>query len=226
LQQRSGFYRNDDAAYLNAVLRNTALQYFANVARTMGKIHSGRGHEIKKMGAVTTVGFKDFITNFQRYGLTDYLEQERDAKIIGLTRRNVLERMVSNAFLQATGVIASTSREVSTAPKTLLLNPDTVLHELEVIDRENRDLAATLESFSPERVFRLDYADLYAGEANTVEVVRQIYAFLEVPDMVPKVRMRKIVKSNPLDALENGEEIREVVERSKFAVYLPGGPDN
>lgn len=223
-QRRLGLFRRSDAAYLDAVLGRVALQRVANEFRTLGKAWSGKWYEIKRMRDVETVGFKDFSLNFKRYGLDDYITRTSDAKVIGLTRANVLDRMISTAFLQATGVVASTSRNANSAPRQIRLDPKRVLDQLNVIDRENQDLAAVLDALPPGRVMRLDYEDLYTSEAHTIETVRQVYAFLGVSDMVPQVRMQKIVRNNPLAALVNAEEIHTVISTSKFKIYLPDTP--
>ena len=221
LQRQVRAFRNDDQGYLDAILNNTALQNAANAARTVKKILSWRAGEIKKMRNVKTVGFKEFSLNFQRYGLSHYLSEAYDVKVVGLTRANALERMISNALLQETGIVASTSKNSHIAPNSIYINPHTVLKNLEIIAKENEDLLRAIEGLPEERVFRLDYADLYSGDAHTIRIVRKAYSFLGVPEVEPKVRMRKIAKKNPLDAIQNGAEIREVIAASRFAIYLP-----
>ncbi len=221
VQRSLKLFRGNDAAFLDAALCNTTLHQTANTVRTLGKIRAGQWHEAKRLSHVRTIGFKEFSLNFQRYGLPNYVTNASDIKVIGLTRRNVLNRMISNAFLEATGVVKSTLPQAKVATRKLYLNPDEFIGKLEVIEQENIELNSALNALQPQRVFRLDYEDLYADEAHTIAKLRSIYAFLGVPDITPRIRMRKIVDRNPLAALENAEEVAEVIAASRFASYLP-----
>ncbi|WP_292295042.1 hypothetical protein [Marivita sp.] len=223
VQRALRLFQDGDQAYLDAVLCSKMLQRTANMVRTVGKIRAGKWSEAKRMHKIRTVGFKEFSLNFRRYGLPNYVANAADVKVIGLTRSNVLNRMVSTAFLEATGIVASTSAQAKATHQKLHLDPDSVITKLEVIEQENQELTDILDALAPSRVFRLDYEDLYADEMHTVTKLRSVYAFLGAPDVIPRVRMRKIVHRNPLSALDNGHEVAEVIATSRFAAYLPDG---
>jgi len=219
LQLRLGYYRDDDRAYLDAILENAFIHRTANTYRNLTKVRSGNWRDAKRLRSVKSFGFKEFVTNFHRCGLENYPIDSREAKIIGLTRANVLERMVSNEFLTATGVVSSKSPQGDRKAK-LWIDPVTVIEKLEVIEFENQQLLTLLNRVERNRLFRLDYGDLYSNPDRTVKIVRELYTFLDVPDYKPSVRMTKIVKKNPLDALENGVEIGDAIKETRFLKWL------
>jgi hypothetical protein len=219
-QRRLGLFRNNDHAYLDAVLDNRWLLNLANTNRSIFKLARGRGREIKRVNRLKTVGFKEFSLNFQRYGLSDYINVRSDAKIIALTRSNIIERMISNEFLEATGIISSRTKGGRDPRPKLVMSPEAAIDKLIVIEQEALQLEEMIANFDQDRVFRMDYADLYADQDHTVDVVRQVYDFLEVPDLKPMVRMTKIVAGDPLSSLENAREIRAAIEQTRFAEFL------
>lgn len=223
-QRTMGLYRDNDSAYLDALLSNKPLMRTANTIRTIGKLRKRKFAEIKRMDRLSTVGFKEFSTHFLRLGMNDYVRNARDVKVIGLERRNVLDRMISNEFLEQTGVVALKSGDARDTKKKLWIDPASVLEKLDTIDRENDDLRRMLDALPRQNVFRIDYEDFYSGEVRTLDIVRKAYAFLGVPDCVPRVRMRKILKRDPIAALENADAVRDVIAASRFATYLHEAP--
>jgi len=132
----------------------------------------------------------------------------------------VLERMISNAFLQQTGVISSKSKQAGAATRMLHIPPQEMIGRLETIEAENAALETQLSALPADRVLRLDYTDLYSGETRTRETMQQVYDFLDVPGIEPEIRMKKVVKKNPLDAIENREEILAVLRGTRFEALV------
>lgn len=223
VQTRLRLFSGDDAAYLDALLGSPRLLRAANGYRNLSKRLAGKSGETKRHAGIQTVGFKDFSLNFERRGLLDYLRPREDIQVIGLARRNVLARMISNAVLQATGVVSSKTpgAGAGTRPR-LTLDPDRVLGQLETIETENRVLQEMLESAAPGRRLLLDYEDLYSGEERTRETMQRVYAFLGVPQIVPTVRMTKLASPDPLEAVENAAEIRARLRGTRFETFTHG----
>lgn len=220
IQQRLAIYRDNDQAYLDAILDSRFLLKVANARRSISKLARGRGREVKWINKLQTVGFKEFSLNFHRCGLRYYIGARKDAKIIALTRSNIIERMISNEVLQATGIVSSRTRGAQVPRPKLAITPEAAIKKLIVIEEEAIQLEEMITDVDQERVFRVDYADLYADPDRTVDTVRQVYEFLGVPDLEPSVRMTKIVRGDPLALLENADEIRSTIERTRFAKFL------
>ncbi len=217
--------KEDDRAYLDALLHKKGVLRTANLVRSLGKAKGRKWSEIKALRRVAHVGFKEFATHFIELGITDYLKTRPDIKVIGLERTNAIDRMISVAFLDTTGVIALPSSEKRGEKPKLWIDPDRVLEQLDIIERESNELRRMLEVLPEDRVMRIRYEDLYSGPVQTLRTTRRAYAFLGVPDHMPSVRMRKILKGDPLDALANGAELREVIASSRFAHYMHDAPD-
>lgn len=220
VQRAIGLFKGDDRAYLNAILGSVALQRTANLVRTFNKIRRGRFREIKRISSLKTVGFKEFSLNIYKYGVEQYVTEADDIKIIGLTRRNVLDRLISNDLLAKTGIVASTSVEQPLKSK-IWIDPETIIDRLEIIQKENDLLYSMIYSIPPYRLIHFEYEDLYGEESLTIERIRSIYNFLGAPDMTPRVRMRKIVDRNALSIIENRLQIEDIVRQSRFSCYLP-----
>ncbi|MEE9429064.1 MAG: sulfotransferase [Paracoccaceae bacterium] len=221
LQRRLGLFKGDDKAYINAVLGNATIYRSANIFRNLSKARSWSFRDLKKYRDIRTVGGKEFSLNLHKYSLKTYPFDEKNLRVIGLKRTNVLERMISNEFLAATGVVLSRSVDTDRQNRLLHLEPDTVIRKLEIISAENRMLTNILHSIEKDRLFTLEYEDLYLDPERTIKTVRGLYSFLGVSDFTPRIRMTKIIKKNPLDSLENGDQIREIIAGSQFAKWLP-----
>lgn len=223
-QRRLRVFRGNDKAYLDALLRNKALLRAANFARTLGKAKRRKWSDVKALRNVRQVGVKDFAINFIRLDIYDYLATSPDVKVIGLERPNAIDRMISNEYLERTGVIALKDGQSRSTPEPLWIDPDRVLEKLDRIERESNELRRMLDVLPADRVFRVDYDALYSDAQTTTALLREMYGFLGVPDHVPTVRMRKILKGDPLHALQNGDALRRIISRSPFAVYLYDAP--
>jgi hypothetical protein len=225
VQKKLPFYRGNDRAYLDAILANNRLVRTANTVRTFGKIRNRNWSDIKRLDRISTIGFKEFSLNFIKYNIYDYVKNRPHLKVIGLCRTNAVDRMISNEFLEKTGVIELKSSDKKEQTRKLCIDPATVLEKLDVIERENNDLRRMLEVLPKENLLWIQYDDLFSSPERTLQIVREAYAFLGVPDHAPQVRMRKILKRDPLSALENGEDLRKVIAASRFAGYLHNTPE-
>lgn len=220
MQLRLGLFRGDDHAYLDALLTSNAFFHATNLRRSTTMLAAGKPSEIKSPRNISTIGFKEFSLNFRRYQVTDFLEKRPDIRVIGLLRRNVLARMISNEMLSATGVVSSRSSQKAPGRPKLRLDPEKVLTKLAIIEAENLDLDALLERVEPDRRLTLSYEELYSHPDNTMAAMRDVYGFLDVPTAQTRMRMSKLSSKDPLDSLENAGEIRERIEGTRFSCWL------
>lgn len=220
LQRRLGLYRGDDHAYLRAVLGGPVMLRAANGFRNLARILRGRFGQAKRLRGIRTVGFKEFALNLAEFGVTDILHETPAPKIIGLTRANILARMVSNEILQATGVVLVRGEGGDAPGRLLQLSPEQVIARLQKIEAENLALEEMLNRIDGDRVIRLDYEDLYGDSARTIAAVRRVFAFLDVPDFRPEIRMAKILQRDPVEAFENPDEIRAAIAGTRFVKWL------
>ena len=219
LQQRLRLYRDNDRAYLTALLQDKRVLWAANTFRNATKLAKGKPGECKRLARVESVGFKEFSLNLTRRDLQDFPTDLTDLKVIGLSRRNVIERMISNEFLVATGIVLS--RGDDAAPqRQLYLDPADVIAKLDVIEQENHDLEKMLTTLPEHRVFRLDYDALYSQPDKIAETMEKLHGFLGVRHHAPQIRMKKIGRKHPLASLTNGPEIAETLAGTRFQKWL------
>lgn len=151
LQRASGLFKNEDAAYLDALLGNRSLQRCANTFRNLGKAARGDYSAIKRIAGIQTIGVKEFSLNFDHAGLGSYLAKRPDIQVIGLVRSNVLARAVSSGVLEQTGVVR-TGCPKSKKLAGVKLEAGQLLRALEAVENENARLLEVLDSLDPARV--------------------------------------------------------------------------
>ena len=220
VQRRLRLLKINDADYLDWILGSRSFLSAANAFRTLGKIKDRRWSEIKSLRKIESVGVKDFSVNLVGGELSQFLLTRPRIKVIGLLRQNVIDRMVSNETLEATGLVKVRNYESPLNRQKVYIPPESVLRKLERIDAENIELAGMLDVLPQERVFRVYYDRLFASAARAEEIVREIYTFLGVGDCRPRVRMRKILELDPLLAVLNAEEVRGIIAESRFGQQL------
>lgn len=214
LQMRTGFHKANDAAYLDALLNNRLVAQFLNSARTVNKwCHSDFGSG-KRLRDVRSVGFKDFSLMLERHGLRDYLRQRGVIKVIGLQRWSLVDRLVSAKMLAKTGIVAQREGDVD-VPR-LHLDPAALLDDLETYESESKLLDEMLNELPQERVYRIEYEDLFVTPERTQGVMNNVFDFLGVTRLKVRTRMKKIVKKCAFDAIANLEECREATASTRF----------
>ncbi|NHX27529.1 sulfotransferase, partial [Escherichia coli] len=122
LQKRLPLMPRGHEAYLDWIMYSPRFRAMANTVRSARKMLGREAGAAKRLAEVKTFGVKDFSLNFRRCGLLGYLDARPDIKVIGLQRDNVVDRMISNAMLGATGVI-EVRRDSGAGKRTLRLDP-------------------------------------------------------------------------------------------------------
>lgn len=224
-QRRLGIFKNDNASYMDAILSNPVLQRSACLVRNFEKRRRGKKNEIKRFARIKTIGVKEFSLNMLRYDLVSYLQDRPSIKVIGLIRRNPIDRMISSLRLDATGVVSAekqTSVNVKNTPENQKLHLDIsdIISKLEIIEAENLALLEMLNALAKNNVLTINYSDFYSTSERTMEILSSAQSFLGVPPYTPKIRMGKIIQSDPLEILNNYEEARKIISNSKFSEFL------
>ena len=218
-QRALRLFRNSDEAYLDFILNSHAFHFVANTHRNWRKRRTNAVEAVKRLGNVQTVGVKDFSLNFQRYGLTDFLEKRPEIQVIGLVREDVVGRMISNAQLGATGVVALRTGQ-DRVGGTLWIDPAHISEMLTTIERENAFLAQMLASLPSHRVLVIRYEDLYRDPDAKDEIMKTVFSFLNVEPIQPDVRMRKIITTPVSEVVENFEDCLVAVKGTRFEALL------
>ncbi len=205
LQRRIPLLPRSDEAFLDWVLYSDRFVRMVNSTRSLRKRLAGQPEAAKPLRDIKTYGIKDFSLNFQRFGLSGYLDAHPDLKVIGLKREDVVDRMISNAMLGATGVVKSTG-DGAGKRKTLRIDPAHIAALLRDIETENAELDAMLARLPDHRKYVIRYDDLFSDQQTRNDIMQALFAFLEVPAVDTRERMVKIIRDPVTDVIENFED--------------------
>ena len=219
LQKKLPFVPREDKAFLDWVLYSDAFLRVVNIIRSTKKTLSGKGSAAKSMRGIKTFGIKDFSLNFIRFGLSDYLDNHPDLKVVGLLREDVVDRMISNAMLGATGVIKTTSAK-SGGRKTLRIDPAQISALLTDIETENADLDAMLARLPAGRKKIIRYDDLFSDQDKRHETMTEVFEFLDVSPIRTEERMVKIIRASVSDVIENFDDCVAAVQGTPHEALL------
>ena len=220
MQRRFGAFRGNDAAYLDFCLTNPWAHRMAFAARAVQRRVKRRPYDGKRLSQVRQIGVKDFALHFQELGIADYLMQRPDIKVIGLERENLVDRMISNALLEASGVVEIRDGQGGQDDTQLQLEPQDMLDALEVIEAENMALNHMLADIPQERRMHIFYEDFFAGPERTSAIMDKLHGFLGVAPFQPELRMRKIVQDRSIDRLANRDEVIEALKGTRFQRFI------
>ncbi|WP_299850455.1 sulfotransferase [uncultured Roseovarius sp.] len=207
----------DDEAFLDWVLYSRSFLRTVNMIRSAKKTLQGKRSASKPLGNIETFGIKDFSLNFIKFGLERYLDARSDLKIIGLLRENVVDRMISNAMLGATGVIKSTSAGNG---RTLRIDPARISGLLSDIETENANLDAMLARIPHARKHVIRYDDLFSDQDGRHETMAGVFEFLNVAPIRTEERMVKIIRKPVSEVIENFEDCVEAVQGTPHEALL------
>ncbi|GGO60581.1 hypothetical protein GCM10011315_35340 [Roseovarius pacificus] len=218
-QRKAFFLPRTDEAYLDWILYSLAFLRSVNTLRSLNKTLTGRRTAAKRLRDIRTFGVKDFSLNFQRYGLSGYLDARPDIKVIGLIRENVVDRMISNAMLGATGVVAARGG-ADGKTRTLRIDPTRIAGLLTDIETENADLDAMLSRLPDNRKYIVRYDELFSDPESRQRIMEGAFAFLGVPPVATQERMTKIIRAPANDVIENFDECLDAVRGTPHEALL------
>ncbi|MDA3889036.1 MAG: hypothetical protein PF443_09600 [Allgaiera sp.] len=205
LKNKVPFLWRSDEAFLQWILTSRLLRGAANAERNLRKRREGKPGEVKHLGAVRTIGVKEFSLNFERYGISERILHRPGMKVIALVRRNVVDRMVSNARLGATGVVKVGEGD-DRGSRGLTIDPAQIAGLLRAIETENASLEALIERLPDAAKYVIRYEELYRDEATRAAIMHDAFAFLGVTPIHPQTRMRKIITQPITEVIENFDD--------------------
>ncbi|SDN58461.1 hypothetical protein SAMN05216196_101979 [Lutimaribacter pacificus] len=223
LQRKLPFMPRSDEAFLDRVLYSPGFLRGANGIRSVRKVLAGQGASAKRLRDIRTFGIKDFSLNFARYGLSDYLDRRTDIKVIGLIRENVVDRMISNAMLGATGVVAAT--DDSGARKRLRIDPARIATLLHEIETENAQLDDMLARLHDGRKYVIRYDELFSDRDSRQRLMDGAFAFLGVAPVQTTERMKKIIRTPISETIENFDDCLAAVKGTPHEALLRAAAD-
>ena len=218
-QKRLPFIPNDNEAFLDWVLTQKAFIKTVNAGRSLRKYAAGEKHAVKSFRQIKTFGIKDFSRNFHEFNLENYLIDRPHIKVVGLIRPNVIDRMLSNAMLGATGVI-EVRQTTASSRKTIHIDPSKISSLIDDIETENAALEHMLALLPDKQKHILNYDDLFGSEDSRQSEMTKVFEFLGVQHVHTQERMKKIIRTPINEVIENFDECLTAVEGTPHAKLL------
>lgn len=206
------FWSKDFNSYLNFILSS---RLFLLLFQLVYKLKYKDKYTFKKSKNLKYVGIKDFVKNFDRLNIIDWIFNN-NLKVIHLYRDNQLKVCLSVLALKETG-LALTGKELKKQNKLkvdckeliemLIRHEEGKLRQLEVANLINSD-----------ELFELSYEELFSS--NRQQIINDIFNFLGVEPVTVQEQQKKILPSKLADIVENHEEVRNALLNTEFEKYL------
>ncbi|HEX5461216.1 MAG TPA: hypothetical protein VFX20_14735 [Steroidobacteraceae bacterium] len=208
LQRRIGIFRNDDASWLDFLLKNRMPFYGAQAVRAVHQFRRGDRPEIKSRRTTTSLGIKESSLNLQRLGIGNYLSERPWIKVIALRRLSTLDRTISSLMLRETGVVAAHKRDAGTRRAAVVIEPARFVRMLNAVAEENAELDRMTAALPSQRVHRITYEQAFTDPEALPERMNELYRFLDVDCFEPQIRTRKILPRDPAEVIANFSDCR------------------
>ena len=219
LHNKKIFGSSDNTAYLDFILSSKWLFYLAQFYAVFARLRRREPLNFKRYKNIKALGFKEFQVNFSRAGLENYLKDRTDIKVIYLYREDIFRRYLSKEALSQTNVAVSRGDSDASSNK-VVLDTNSLLEEIEVIDNENKLLAQMVEELTPDRVYTVRYEDLFSEVSTRDQICKEIFEFLNVPNISVQGKHRKILSNKISDTIENLDEVKSCLEGTPYLQLL------
>ena len=209
LQRRLGVFRNNDAGWLDFLLKNRIPFYGAQTVRAVHQFRRGDRPEIKSHKTTASLGVKESSMNLHRFGLGNYLFERPGLKVISLRRLSTLDRTISSLMLHETGVVLAHKHGPNTQRAPVTIEPARFVRALNAVAEENAELDRITAALPPQRVHRITYEQTFTDPESLPKRIDELYRFLDVGSFEPRVRMRKILPRDPAEVIANFSDCRD-----------------
>ena len=220
LRERVGLWRGDNGRYLDGVTTSPLFRRAFLARRNLSRFRAGRRQEMKRHARLRTVGLKDFSLIMAQEGVRHWLCERPDVRVIGLVRDDVLDRLMSSEILRATRLVKSRDGRQHDRNQAITIDPEKIFAMMDVIDRENRELADMLTELPPDRVRIVRYDEFYRDEATRRRIMGKIFAFLGVRLFETEIRMKKLITVPAAEMIANRAECAAVLRGTRFEGML------
>lgn len=208
--------QEESQEYLDRVFRSRSVFIGGQAASAISHMRKRRPICWHRHSKLESIGIKEFATNFERFGLLNYLASRPDIRVISLRRENILKRYVSIEFLRKTHKVrANSAREAQTAK--LKFDIDTMFKELELFEKELQIQSDLLCSGNP--VHDLTYEKLF-DPIQTESQLNQVFSFLGVDPVSVTSGDSKLNTGSLEHLIENYAEVAKALSGTRFEQYL------
>lgn len=206
------FWLKNDEEYLNFILSSSSFQFLFQI---FYKLKYKKNYTIKKKNRLKLLGIKEFVKNFDRLQIIDWLFKN-ELKVIHLYRENQLKVCLSVLALRETGLALSGKK--LTKQKKLSVDCNELLEMLERHEQGKERQLEVARLIDKKNLYELSYEELFSENRSTI--VKDIFLFLNVDPIQVKEQQKKILPTILADIVENHEEVRNTLTGTEFEKYL------
>lgn len=221
LHVRWNMWGRNTEAHLDSVLESRSYFELAQGYSAIQHVRRGERPNYKRWAATASVGFKEFGIGFERHGLDTYLSDRPHISVISLVRENTFDRVVSIHRLAQTQQVASKGANVMGADQPIAIPVEDVLRDLTVFEEEKRYQQKLVAGLDLSRVLHVTYEELFRSDESQTAFRAELFAMLGVNDVDVSSSHRRLSELPTDKRLSNYPEIREAVQATDFARYLP-----
>jgi LPS sulfotransferase NodH len=208
------------ARFLDALYRRPLPFYMGQAVSALSHLRNGEAVNFKRRRQIRSVGLKDFAFLIHKRGLTSYLADREDIRVIHLQRKNLLDRYLSLVRMDRTGIVKIAGEKPPTGK--IVVDLDDMMSVLEQLKLEERQESELVGAINPARLYTVLYEDYFSSNERTQEIIAEILDFLEVPPMPLVSGQKKISPRRLEDAIENYAEVCEALRGGVFEEFLDG----
>jgi hypothetical protein len=206
------------ARFLDALYGRPLPFYMGQAVSALSHLRNGEAVNFKPRRQIRSVGLKDFAFLIHKRGLATYLSDREDIRVIHLKRENLLDRYLSFARVNCTGVY-KLDRSAPQAKKIFIDTGDMMrfLKQLKLEESQELELIRGIDSA---RIYSASYQDYFTSGERTQQILVEILDFLDVPPMPLVSGQKKISPHRLEDSIENYAEVCEALRGGVFEEFL------
>jgi hypothetical protein len=163
------------------------------------------------------VGFKilyDTLREERLKQMINTIRVDRKIKIIHITRRNRLKRLISQRLAKLSGVTVLIDQEYKPQTQKVTVLLKDLIADTQEIEKDERYIR---QSFKRHSLFEVAYEDIVERE---LEATESLQRYLDVKFTKLYSPTLKLGSENLADSIENFEELKGETKGTRYAVYF------
>jgi len=215
--------KSSTEGYLDFIFTSASFFYLSQIYSAYSHLRKGKPINLKRRGALKTIGIKEFSVNFHRRNICNYLSSRDDILVINLYRENVLKRLISLEKMQESGAAVFSSTSESANPNTkdkIVLQIPQLLEGLNLFQKEFETHQQMIQDLPQDRVLNIRYEDLFADTAGRSRYDNEIFRFLGLKPIAIASDHRKLLSDDLRQVVANYQEVEQALRNTEYERYL------
>jgi hypothetical protein len=213
------YFGVSESSFLHYLYTGKSAFYLSQAISALSHLVNKKKINWKSYSNIETVGIKDFVFLVHERKITQYIQSQKNLKVIYLYRENLLRRYLSGINMKTTQVVKIESSN-QRAYNKYQIDIEHMLDELKVIEHEHAIGDEILSSLDKSRVFIIKFESFFQIQQYREKIMKELYNFLNVSEVVSLSNQRKIMSDNLGDIIENFNEVQMALEGTRFETFL------